>query len=123
MRWCEGTIRLDAEAEANNGDKAIDCPGGWSGRATADCSALRERQLEQWSTCGDASPSHRSKYLDSVGGGRGEPRSTTGEAEEQSRQRSDQAGFCFSSVVVSSCLVSGRLDYVADIVAGEVWPS
>lgn len=41
VRWCEGTIRLDAEAEANNGDKAIDCPG--RGDGGADCSALRKR--------------------------------------------------------------------------------
>lgn len=44
VRWCEGTIRVEAEAEANNGDKAIDCPG--PGGRRADCSALGERQLE-----------------------------------------------------------------------------
>lgn len=63
VRWCEGTIRVEAEAEANNGDKAIDCPG--PGGRRADCSALggEATRVVESSTCvcGDASPSDQSK--------------------------------------------------------------
>lgn len=42
VRWCEeGSIRLDAEAEANNGDKAIDCHAASEPGCRVVCSASR----------------------------------------------------------------------------------